>query len=199
MQANDICDLGVANNPMHTSRRYSTLEEIADELQHQISSPKPHLFGSWNFGWKFSTISLTQIFLLASIILITPSIAAAVTFENCISPNIINSNQLQFSPLFVNATFNSTAVSHNLNVTVYGDVMGTANQQDPPNRTDPRWSNPNETIGKIPDVGPSNIYTTLKASFNVLDYTPYTAPPSRFCNATLQQRCPIVPAYVAYP
>lgn len=183
---------------MQISRFNSVLEENNDGLQWGSPQLESRQFESVNPRRRLSPGILMQLFLLAIITLITPSTAAIVNFGNCLGPIIINSPQLQFKPLFVNATFNSTAASHNLNITVYGDVMGTTNGANPPDRSDPQWSNPNETIGKIPDLGPSNTYTTLKTSFNVLDYTPYTAP-SRFCESTLQQPCPMIPTFVKYP
>lgn len=128
------------------------------------------------------------------------STAAFVTFENCMSPNIIGSDprQLQFRPLFVEATFNAAAPSHNLNVTVYGNVSGIATDEPLPRFGDPRWDNPNETLGKIPELDISNNkYTTLKAAFKVLDYTPYTAVPIPFCSQLIQGQCPLAPSFNA--
>lgn len=136
------------------------------------------------------------ILLIAIVAIIEPATAASVNFENCMSPNLVNSPTLQFIPLFVNATFNSSAASHNLNITVYGNVTGRTFSNPLPDPTRPYWQNPNETEGKIPDFSPeNNKYTTLKTTFNVLDYTPYNAPPSRFCNSTVQGTCPLAPSF----
>ena len=126
--------------------------------------------------------------------------AAFVEFRNCLSSNIINSKQptrlLQFTPLNATATFNRTSQSHNLNVTVYGNVSGKATLEDYPPPDDPSWSNPNETFGKIPDLSASNNkYTTLFSRFSVLSYTPWQANPARFCNAIVQGDCPLAPAF----
>jgi len=132
--------------------------------------------------------------------LIKPAAAAYVNFENCLSPNIVNSNplQLQFVPLHFYASFNTTFPSHNLNVTVYGNVSGVATQVPYPAPNDPQWTNPNSTIGKIVDLSePNNKYSTLFAKFSVLSYTPYEATPSRFCNATIHGRCPLGPSFAA--
>ena len=132
----------------------------------------------------------------------SPSSAAFVSFENCLGSNVINSVptelQLQFVPLFVDAVFNSTAPSHNLNVTVYGNVTGRVTQEPLPPPDDPQWKNPNQTLGKIPDLSPSNNkYSTLDSVFNVLYYTAYGAPASRFCDSVVQGGCPIAPAFTA--
>ena len=132
--------------------------------------------------------------------LATPAAAAYVNFENCLSPNIINSNplQLQFVPLHFYASFNTTSPSHNLNVTVYGNVSGIATQVPYPAPNDPQWNNPNSTVGKIVDLSqPNNKYSTLFAKFSVLSYTPYDATPSRFCNAMIHGRCPLGPSFNA--
>ena len=130
----------------------------------------------------------------------SPSSAAFVNFQNCLGSNVINSvpTQLQFVPLFVDAVFNSTAPSHNLNVTVYGNVTGRVTQEPLPPPDDPQWRNPNQTLGKIPDLSPSNNkYSTLDSVFNVLYYTAYDAPASRFCDSVVQGGCPIAPAFAA--
>lgn len=151
---------------------------------------------------RLSGFRLLQTLLFVTFLLIRPSTAVFVTFSNCLSPDIINSNgglqQLQFVPLYVWAKFNSSAASHNINVTAYGNVAGIATQQPYPARDDPQWKNPNDTVGKIPDVaGPANNlkYTTFKTQFNVLDYTPYDPPAVRLCNSSLLTQCPLTPVF----
>ena len=139
--------------------------------------------------------------LLVIILPIRLSTAAFISFDNCLGPDVINSNHpqlLQFVPLFVWATFNTSAKSYNLNVTAYGNVAGLAFQQQYPNLTDPQWTNPNETVGKIPDVygsGSSATYTTFTTSFNVLDYKPYASEAARFCNTSSVTACPLAPVF----
>ncbi len=147
-----------------------------------------------------AALKFLQRVLLMSLLYLQPVSAAFINFENCLSPNIINSNplQLQFRPLFVYVAFNSTAASHNINVTVYGNVTGIATQQPYPGPNDPQWTNPNATVGKIPDVDKvNNKFSTLTATFNVLDYTPYDAPATKFCNTTVHGQCPLGPAFFA--
>lgn len=120
------------------------------------------------------------------------------TFTDCLSPNTINSNpkQLQFTPLWVWAFFDSSSASHNLNVTIYGNVSGQTTEQNLPKPDDSQWKNPNDTLGKLVDVSKvTNLATTLQAQFNVLDYTPYNAPLTRFCNTTVRRPCPIAPVF----
>ena len=86
------------------------------------------------------------------------SAAHFIPFDNCLSddtknPYVDDNNPLplQFDPLFVWAAFNSTAPSHNLNMTVYGNVTGVARKiRLPSSPADAQWSNANNTEGKIP-------------------------------------------------
>ena len=124
--------------------------------------------------------------------------AAWVHFDNCLDRGIVYSNpvQLQFVPLNVSARLNSTDASHNLNVTIYGNVTGSATTLPPPPPDDLRWGLDNETLGKIVDLSPSNFkYSTLFARFAVLSYTPYQHDPSRFCDSLVQGRCPLAPVF----
>ncbi len=149
---------------------------------------------------RLSGSCLLRMLLLVIFTITRPSTAAFVTFSNCMSPDIINSNppQLQFVPLYVWATFNSSAASHNINVTAYGNVAGIATQQPYPAQNDSQWRNPNDTVGKIPDVaGPAShpLYTTFKTEFKVLDYTPYDPPAVRLCNSSSLTQCPLTPVF----
>lgn len=132
---------------------------------------------------------------------LAPACAVFVNFDNCLSTNIRESKSpmlLQFVPLHVWATFDRTNSTHDLNVTVYGNVSGIATNQPYPAPDDPQWSNPNDTVGKIVDLSPSNDkYTTFFSRFNVLSYTPYNAPATRFCEHVLNTECPIAPIFNA--
>lgn len=124
--------------------------------------------------------------------------AAMVEFRNCLDSDIVNSDPriLQFDPLYVAAVFNTSSDSHNLNVTIYGNVTGKATEEPYPPPDDPSWSNPNDTFGKIPDLSEANNkYTTLFARFNFLSYTPWNAEPTRFCDSVLHEGCPLAPAF----
>ena len=152
-------------------------------------------------GRRWCEFGLLELALLSMILFINRASAVFINFENCLDPGIVNSNnpvQLQFVPLFVWATFNTSSDSHNLNVTVYGNVTGIATQQPIPLYNDPQWTNPNETLGKIPDIaGPADDqkYTTFETSFHVLDYTPYNPDATRFCNSSSLLPCPLAPAF----
>ncbi|KAK5000823.1 hypothetical protein LTR66_000369 [Elasticomyces elasticus] len=126
--------------------------------------------------------------------------AVFIRFENCLSPTIVNSSptlQLQFIPYFFDARFNARDPSHNLNITIYGNVSGQATQGILPSGNDTAyWRNPNETFGKIVDISPSNNkYTTLFQRYQVLTYDAFNAPPHEFCQSTVNHSCPLVPSF----
>ena len=154
---------------------------------------------SWRRNARPSTGNLLRALIVLVFFLTRGSHAAFIsTFSDCLSPNTINSDprQLQLTPYWVWAFFDSVSTSHSLNVTIYGNVSGKATQDPLPPWNDTRWNDPNETVGKIVDISKAtDIYTTLQAQFNVLDYTPYSVPATRFCNTTVQGKCPIAPSF----
>ncbi|KAK2804503.1 hypothetical protein FQN50_006578 [Emmonsiellopsis sp. PD_5] len=128
-----------------------------------------------------------------------PSVDAGfVEFENCLPPSTIQSDpvQLQFKPMFVWASLDTASKDRNLTVTVYGNVTGIATQEPYPLPDDPRWSDPNETLGKIVNVDTeNNNFSTLFTRFEVLSYTPYIAAPAKFCESVVQGECPLGPVF----
>lgn len=197
------CDAGIARR----SGCKGTANHIVKEkdARHSLGEnfgwllrPSPLTRQSGSRGHGFSISNVLQVLLLSILAFAGTSSGAFIsTFDDCLSPNTINSNLLKFTPLWVWASFNTSAPSHGLNVTIYGDVSGIATQQPIPLPDDPQWNNTNDTVGKIVDVSKStNLATTLETQFNVLDYTPYDAPLARFCNTTLPQtKCPISPVF----
>jgi Transient receptor potential (TRP) ion channel/ML-like domain len=163
--------------------------------------PRRHsLSTSLRFSYGSSLILLLGLFALFMPI----AEAAFINFDNCLNPNILNSKnpqQIQFVPLFLDARFNASDPKHSLNITVYGNVTGQATVGDYPPPNDPSWGNATDPFGKIVD---STInYTTLFATYNVLTYTPYDAPPLEFCNLTVNPKtgsagtCPWGPLFTA--
>lgn len=138
--------------------------------------------------------------LLMLLLLASPASAALLSFQNCIDPRILASNppQLQFVPLDVSATFDLQNPLHALNITIYGNVSGTANRSaNYPPPTAPSWTNPNDTYGKIPLSNvENNLYTTLDTEIGVLSFAPYTAR-SAFCDSVTQGTCPLAPVFDA--
>lgn len=123
---------------------------------------------------------------------------AFVEFSNCLDESIRDSSPriLQFVPLNISASFNTSDPARPLNVTVYGNVTGQMYPGTYPSANDSSWGNPNNTFGKIVDVlDGAKLATTLFTTLNVLSYTPYSAAPSRFCDSTINEDCPLGPAF----
>ncbi|PYH94153.1 hypothetical protein BO71DRAFT_239424 [Aspergillus ellipticus CBS 707.79] len=145
----------------------------------------------------FSGVGLALVVLLIS--WIPPTCAVLLEFDNCLSAAVIASNpaQLQFVPMDVSVIFNSHNSLNPLNITVYGNVSGTADGESYPSPNDPQWSNPNDTVGKIVDLDTSNNkYSTLLSQIDVLSFTPFNSP-SRFCDSVIQGGCPLAPVFYA--
>lgn len=130
--------------------------------------------------------------------LVSSTSAVFLDFDNCLDPSIINSSplQLQFIPFDVAVTFDLMGSLHPLNITVYGNVSGTADQRSSyPSPNDPQWANPNDTVGKIVDLSvENNKYSTLLKSVEVVNFTPYSDA-SRFCTSLVQGDCPLGPVF----
>lgn len=176
-----------------------------DTLKNQQPRSSRAVMQSWPRSRQQSgkTISsdLVKLSILLLLLFIQTSTSVYVEFENCLDPNIISTagerqGLLQFEPHHVWASFNTSAPSHTLNITVYGNISGIATNETRPDWDDPQWGDDSKTLGKILDQDRrNNKFSTLFARFNVLDYTPYNAGASRFCNSTINQQCPLGPAF----
>lgn len=187
------CDAFVAGafaggkNLMRPAWHPSDPEDVHRGLQNPSPPRASHFFGSCVRRRITLLVGLIQLLLT----IVNPSSAASITFQNCLSPDIINNNAtLQFIPMVANAVFNATTSSHNLNVTVYGNITGSlSSNQNWPN------DNTNQSDEEIPDVFPGGLRTRLKATFQVLSYILPTVPQSApFCDSTLNGKCPLAPA-----
>lgn len=164
---------------------------LSQGRQWRDTSKRQRRIHAW--GSTCWTITLCWILLLSS-----PATAALLNFENCLSKAILDSNPLtlQYVPLDVAVRFNLHDPLHPLNVTIYGNVSGTADKtNDYPSEDDPDWTNPNITEGKIVDLDTStNVLTTLFTSFDVLNYAPFHNA-SSFCSSLVQGDCPLAPVF----
>ena len=188
------CDAFVAGafaggkNLMRPAWHPSDPEHVHRGLQNPSPPRASHFFGSCVRRRIILLIGLIQLLLT----IVNPSSAALINVQNCLSPDIINNNAtLQFIPLVANAVFNATTSSHNLNVTVYGNIAGNLSSNS-------NWpADTNQNGEEIPDIFPviNGLRTGLKATFQVLAYTlpifPRSAP---FCDNTLNGHCPLAPA-----
>jgi hypothetical protein len=123
-------------------------------------------------------------------------------FENCLPASTKQSDpaELQWVPLYVGATFDNKGPSHNLRVTVWGNVTGAYNPTTVslPAWNSDEWGSPNFTDGKIVDdpfPTTANLLTTLHSKIDVLTYEPYSAD-FDFCNGSLTNAtCPLGPVF----
>ncbi|KAI5306508.1 hypothetical protein KEM56_000557 [Ascosphaera pollenicola] len=136
--------------------------------------------------------------LLVPFLLIPPTLAGFVHFEDCLPDSTISSDppQLQFNPHFVWASIDPSA-SNNLTVTVYGNVSGISvnpsSDDTLPAPGDPAWSDNNQTAGKIVNVDGN--YTTLISKYSVLGNVFGHPKPTPFCTNMVQGSCPISPVF----
>jgi hypothetical protein len=130
---------------------------------------------------------------------VTPIQAVLVPFENCLPDSYINNvpTNLQFVPMFVDASFNASSDEHNLRFTVYGNVTGSYTSVTLPPANDPAWADPHVTDGKIENLPePRTKYTTLYNKINVLTYQPWSQA-LNFCDQLENGVCPLAPAFNA--
>jgi hypothetical protein len=146
-------------------------------------------------------VIITQLPLIAFLVtlLASPISAAFVKFDNCLDESVTESKplKLQFIPLHFYANFDNSNHSHTLNLTVYGNVSGSAQQGPLPPPDDPQWNNSSDTLGKIVSVDPAwktNVATTLSTKVNVLSFTPYSNL-TYFCDQLVSGSCPIGPVW----
>lgn len=137
----------------------------------------------------------------------TASAVRIPQFSNCLPDSYIYSNQapdevqLQWIPMFVDAEFDTTNPTHNLRVTVWGNVTGRAGTEALPAPGDPSWNDPTQALnGKIQNVPVPNPssgkrkVTTLHTKVDVLTYEPYVLN-SNFCDSLLNGSCPLGPVF----
>lgn len=137
--------------------------------------------------------------LIAASLCVAPVQAVLVPFENCLSESYIGNvpKKLQFTPMFVDASFDASSDAHNLRFKVYGNVSGAYTNVNLPPANDPAWSNPKITDGKIENVPqPVYKYTTLYNKINVLTYQPWSQF-LNFCDQVENGVCPLGPAFSA--
>jgi hypothetical protein len=148
------------------------------------------------------------LFLLVASLWIIPASAVLVPFQNCLSESVQNNLplQLQLIPLSVNAVFNTTSSSHNLNITVWTNVTGSTVSEPRyilPPANDSYWdpgNNDTTSGGKIADNPFPNAakpyLTTLSNKVNVLTYYPFVQDVD-FCQSLVNATCPVGPNFKA--
>ncbi|KXX81720.1 putative flavin carrier protein 3 [Madurella mycetomatis] len=139
--------------------------------------------------------------ILVSTTMFRPAAAAFVPFENCLSESYVNNvpAPLQWVPMFVDASFDTTNPKHTLRVTAWGNVTGSSTNVPLPPSGSPDWADPGKTDGKILDLPEPNVpdpkVTTLHSKIEVLTYEPWSEN-TNFCNTSLTNAsCPLGPVF----
>lgn len=186
-----------APNGVHTSPHCRQRE--LPSLQPTRTPPRPRR--------KRTIESLSPSFFTLLLIVILSALpltnAVFINFDNCLDRAYRRAEPalLQFTPYFVWAKFDNTDPAHNLNVTVYGNVSGQYTSRAYPPPTDPLWTNPKDSFGKIPNAWGANanspgVATTFFTTFDVLTYNSYSTPDgSAFCENTINKPCPLAPVF----
>lgn len=149
--------------------------------------------------------SISTLLLLIILAVLPVANAVFINYDNCLDRTYrraTNPVRLQFTPYYVWAKFNNLDPAHRLNVTIYGNVSGQLTDRAYPPPTDPVWSNPNETFGKIPNVWrvgtpnyPGGVATTFFSNFNALTYSSWSPEAAQFCDYTINKECPLAPVF----
>ncbi|KAL5119419.1 hypothetical protein ACEQ8H_002688 [Pleosporales sp. CAS-2024a] len=145
----------------------------------------------------------TLLLLLVALASLLPLARAVfIDFQDCLEritfTDPAKSPYLSFTPKYVWAVFNTSAPSHNLNITVYGNVAGQAQYGPYPSSDNQSWADPTNQFGKIVDYDPNNkLRTTLWQAYKVLTYSSANPPSKAFCDTTVNTSCPIAPVFHA--
>ncbi|KAK4449390.1 putative flavin carrier protein 3 [Podospora aff. communis PSN243] len=167
--------------------------------------------GSRTLGWRTGcrqplrlgpvlSLMLSAKWLLLLGMLAHVSLAVLVPFDNCLQESYKSNDPLplQWKPLEVEASFDTTNPQHTLVVTMRGNVTGSSTNVALPPPDSPDWNNVNKTDGKIlnePDPNaPNPKLTTLHSKIEVLSYEPWSNN-TNFCNALGNGSCPLGPAF----
>lgn len=182
--------------PTGAPRRTDSTQREIPSLQPTRPPPRPRRKRRRNRPSGALSALLLVLILAAALPLAS---AVFLNFDNCLERSYrfaTDPPRLQFQPLHVWASFNTTAPSRHLNITVYGNVSGQSTPGPYPLPDAPSWSNDDDPFGKIVDVSQSNNkFTTLFANINVLTYSAWSQAPVAFCQNTVNASCPIAPSF----
>lgn len=123
---------------------------------------------------------LRRLGIAALALLATPARAVQIIFSNCLTDSYQKSDRLQFTPMAVDAAFDTATTNHVLSMTVWGNVSGSSGASENPDKIVLESSN-----GKI---------TNLKTKVNVLNYIPFQNS-SSFCARLENGACPLGPVH----
>ena len=153
--------------------------------------PLPRAYGRNRYFLRENLVFLVIPLILS--LFSSPAVAVSVNFTNCLPESYQNNIPLalQFVPKHVDVVFNNTDPSHNLKVTIWGNVVGSQSTEPLPAANDSAWSNPNITLGKIENLtAPYTKLTTLSNKITVLTYEPWNENVD-FCDRLVNGSCPL--------
>lgn len=151
------------------------------------------------------TVSRIMSFVAFSSVLLQPAAAVLLTdWQNCLDDSVKygEPRELQWSPLYLEASYEKGDVARTLRVTTWGNVSGSYGGVALPAWNSLEWDDANFTDGKIvrnPFPTTAARLTTLHDKVDVLTYEPYAAD-FDFCEDALTNRsCPLGPVFNTTP
>ncbi|KAF4122507.1 Transient receptor potential (TRP) ion channel [Geosmithia morbida] len=149
-----------------------------------------------------STTTVPLLLLALLLALLTPTVAAVqIPFTNCLSAEyrFNKPRPLQWEPLYADAVFDTETDSHNLRLTIWGNVSGSVSDTTLPAANSPYWQDDNETEGKIvrspdPDAADAKA-TTLYRKVDILTYQPWSQAVDFCTEALVNYTCPLSPVF----
>ncbi|KAK1982592.1 integral membrane protein [Colletotrichum cereale] len=140
----------------------------------------------------------TLLFILLACLLARPVSAVLIPFDNCLPDSYRNYEPLplQWSPVYIDARFDTETPNHSLQIIVWGNVSGSYYNVSLPPVDDPHWKDSSQHDGKILDfTKQGNKVTTLSSKVNFLTYEPFSNV-SSFCDHSLVNgSCPLSPVF----
>ncbi|KAH7326604.1 hypothetical protein B0I35DRAFT_347345 [Stachybotrys elegans] len=171
------------------------------------AAAKPSLYPYLSRPWASARIASSPLcsiiirVLFLAFLAVSPVSAVRVPFHNCLAESYRTNNPtpLQWVPLHAEAVFSHERDTHNLLITIWGNVTGQQNRGELPPSSDPYWQNNDEINGKIVQTANpnevNNRATTLFRRVNVLTYQPFRQAVD-FCVRGLENgECPLGPVF----
>lgn len=135
--------------------------------------------------------------LIAALLAASPVAAVNITFENCLTEGKQASDDLQWVPLWADASVHKTGKLWRVIYTVFGDVTGQQDKSHPlPAPDNEYWRDNDIKNGKIADTTDGKFGTTVLGRFDSLTYELANDTVS-FCREALLGNfsCPLAPRF----
>ncbi|KAI2473528.1 hypothetical protein F4781DRAFT_427156 [Annulohypoxylon bovei var. microspora] len=199
--------------PDETQDVYSTDRASPDKMtgayksKHERHWPTPSAFVPATRHVNYSSPASFVLGSLVACTWIRTASAVMVPFDNCLDSNYIYTSQpqgeaqLQWVPLHIDAVFDTVNPTHNLMVTVWGNVTGRAGSDALPAWNSSDWDDPLKALnGKIQNEPDQSVpasqrkVTTLHTKVDVLTYEPFVSNVN-FCDNLINGTCPLGPVF----